>query len=165
MATSQPTEIQTEGEVDVNEAVKEILAEMEAEEQDPLEGMGNAQIAEIYHQMKPEDQRLFGQFKRFHKRYYETHGHDAPSHQLTRGIVQQMFPGYRPPTLRPLPRRGPNCWPQSDLRSCASSWDWQSQLSCRHIHHHQRHPNTCRYLSLQDFCRGKIRRGQLSNSQ
>ena len=90
MATSQPTEIQTEGEVDVNEALKEILAEMEAEEQDPLEGLGNAQIAEIYRQMKPEDQRLFRQFKRF---YYETHGHDAPSHQLTHGIVQQMFPG------------------------------------------------------------------------
>ena len=93
MATSQPTEIPTEGEVDVNEAVKEILAEMEAEEQDPLEGLGNAQIAEIYHQMKPEDQHLFRQFKRFHKHYYETHGHDAPSHQLTRGIMQQMFPG------------------------------------------------------------------------
>ena len=93
MATSQPTEIQTEGEIDVDEAVKEILAEMEAEEQEPLEGMGNAQIAEIYRQMKPEDQRLFRQFKRFHKRYYETHGHDAPSHQLTRRIVQQMFSG------------------------------------------------------------------------
>ena len=93
MATSQPTEIQAEGEVNVDEAVKEILAEMEAEEQDPMEGMGNAQIAEIYHRMKPEDQRLFRQFKRFHKQYYETHGHDAPSHQLTRGIVQQMFPG------------------------------------------------------------------------
>ena len=93
MATSQPTEIQAEGEIDVDEAVKEILAEMEAEEQDPLEGMGNAQIAEIYHRMTPEDQRLFRQFKRFHKQYYETHGHDAPSHQLTRGIVQQMFPG------------------------------------------------------------------------
>ena len=93
MATSQPTEIPTEGEVDVNEAVKEILAEMEAEEQDPLEGLGNAQIAEIYHRMTPEDQCLFRQFKRFHKQYYETHGHDAPSHQLTRGIVQQMFPG------------------------------------------------------------------------
>ena len=53
--------------------------------------MGNAQLAEIYHRMKPEDQRLL--FKRFHKQYYETHGHDAPSHQLTRGIVQQMFPG------------------------------------------------------------------------
>ena len=93
MATSQPTEIQAEGEVDVNEAIKEILAEMEAEEQDPLEGLGNVQIAEIYHRMTPEDQRLFRQFKRFHKQYYETHGHDAPSHQLTRGIVQQMFPG------------------------------------------------------------------------
>ena len=77
----------------MNKAVKEILAEMEAEEQDPLEGMGNAQIAEIYHQMTPEDQRLFRQFKRFHKQYYETNGHGAPSHQLTRGIVQQMFPG------------------------------------------------------------------------
>ena len=66
---------------------------MEVEEQDPLEGMGNTQIAEIYHRMTPEDQCLFRQFKRFHKQYYETHGHDAPSHQLTRGIVQQMFPG------------------------------------------------------------------------
>ena len=66
---------------------------MEAEEQDPLKGMGNTQIAEVYHWMKPEDRRLFRQFKRFHKLYYETHGHDAPSHQLTRGIVQQMFPG------------------------------------------------------------------------
>ena len=36
MATSQTTEIQAEGEVNVDEAVKEILAEMEAEEQDPI---------------------------------------------------------------------------------------------------------------------------------
>ena len=93
MATSQPTEIQAEGEISMDEAVKEILTKMEAEEQDPLEGMGNAQIAEIYHRMTPEDQRLFRQFKRFHKQYYETHGHDALSHQLTRGIIQQMFPG------------------------------------------------------------------------
>ena len=93
MATSHPFETPVEGDVDIDEAVKQILAEMEAEEQDPLEGMGNAQVAEIYHRMKPEDQHLFRQFKRFHKRYYETHRHDAPSHQLTRGIVQQMFPG------------------------------------------------------------------------
>ena len=92
MATSHPIETPIEGDVDVDEAVKQILVEMEVEEQDPLEGMGNAQIAEIYHRMKPEDQRLFRQFNRFHKHYYETHGHDAPSHQLTRGIVQQMFP-------------------------------------------------------------------------
>ena len=63
MATFQPTETQAEGEIDVDKAVKEILAEMEAEELDPLEGMGNAQIAEIYHRMTPEDQRLFRQFK------------------------------------------------------------------------------------------------------
>ena len=63
MATSQTTEMQVEGEVNVDEAVKEILAEVEAEEQDPFEGMGNAQVAEIYHRMKLEDQRLFRQFK------------------------------------------------------------------------------------------------------
>ena len=93
MATSQTTEMQAEGEVSVDKAVKEILTEMEVEEQDPTKGMGNAQIAEIYHRMKLEDQRLFRQFKRFHKQYYETHRHNAPSHQLTHGIVQQMFPG------------------------------------------------------------------------
>ena len=93
MVTSQSTEIQAEGKIDVDEAVKEILAEMEAEEQDPLEGMGNAQIAQIYHRMTQGDQHLFRQFKRFHKQYYKTHGHDAPSHQLTHGIIQQMFPG------------------------------------------------------------------------
>ena len=94
MATSQTTDMQVEGEVSMDEAVKEMLAaEVEAEEQDPIEGMGNAQIAEVYYRMNPEDRRLFRQFKRFHKLYYETHGHDAPTHQLTRGIVQQMFPG------------------------------------------------------------------------
>ena len=60
MATSHPFETPIEGDVDVDEAVKQILAEMEAEEQDPLEGMGNAQIAEIYHRMKPEDQACLG---------------------------------------------------------------------------------------------------------
>ena len=59
MATHEPAM-----QVDVEEAVREMLAvEVEAEEQDPFEGMGNAQVAEIYHRMKPEDQRLFRQFK------------------------------------------------------------------------------------------------------
>ena len=89
MATHQPAM-----QVDIEEAVREMLAvKVEAKEQDPFKGMGNAQVAEIYHRMKPEDQRLFGQFKRFHKQYYETHGHDVPRYQLTCGIVQQMFPG------------------------------------------------------------------------
>ena len=65
MATSHPFETPVESDVDVDEAVKQILAEMEVEEQDPLEGMGNAQVAKIYHQMKPEDQRLFGNSRSF----------------------------------------------------------------------------------------------------
>ena len=94
MATSQTTEMQVEGEVSVEEAVKEMLEiKVEEDEGDPFEGMNNAQVAEIYHKMKPEDQRLFRQFKRFHKLHYETHRHDAPSHQLARGIIREMFSG------------------------------------------------------------------------
>ena len=59
MATSHPVETPIEGDVDIDEAVKQILAEMEVEEQDPLEGMGNAQVAEIYYRMRPEDQPCF----------------------------------------------------------------------------------------------------------
>ena len=93
MATSHPVETPVESNIDIDEAVKQILAEMEVEEeQDPLEGMGNAQVAEIYYRMRPEDQRLFRQFKRFHKRYYETHGHDATSHQLTHGMRSTDVP-------------------------------------------------------------------------
>ena len=55
MATSQTTEMQVEGEVSVEEAVKEMLEiEVEEDEGDPFEGMNNAQVAEIYHKMKPE---------------------------------------------------------------------------------------------------------------
>ena len=36
MATSHPVETPVEGDVDIDEAVKQILAEMEVEEQDPL---------------------------------------------------------------------------------------------------------------------------------
>ena len=94
MVTSQTTEMQVEGEVSVEEAVKEMLEiEVEEDEGDPFEGMNNAQVAEIYYKMKPEDQRLFRQFKRFHKLHYETHGHDTPSHQLARGIIREMFLG------------------------------------------------------------------------
>ena len=94
MATSQTTEMQVEGEVSVEEVVKEMLEiEVEEDEGDPFKGMNNAQVAEIYYKMKPEEQRLFRQFKRFHKLHYETHGHDAPSHQLARGIIREMFLG------------------------------------------------------------------------
>ena len=67
--------------------------EVEEDEGDPFEGMNNAEVAEIYYKMKPEDQCLFRQFKRFHKLHYETDGHDTPSHQLARGIIREMFSG------------------------------------------------------------------------
>ena len=60
---------------------------------DPLEGLTNVKIAEIYRKLKPEDLHLFRQFKRFHKTYYNLHGHNALSHQLTRGIVSEIFGG------------------------------------------------------------------------
>ena len=88
MATPQATEMQVEGEIGIEEAVKEVLEiEVEEDEGDPFEGMNNAQVAEIYYKMKPEDQRLFRQFKCFHKLHYETHRHDTISHQLARGII------------------------------------------------------------------------------
>ena len=94
MATSQPTEMQVEGEIGVEEAVKELLdIEVEEDKGDPFEGMKNAQVAEIYYKMKPEDRRLFRQFKSFHKLYFNVHGHDPPSHHLTRGIIREIFSG------------------------------------------------------------------------
>ena len=88
MATPQATEMQVEGKIGVEEAVKEMLEiEVEEDKGDPFEGMNNAQVAEIYYKMKPEDRRLFRQFKSFHKLPYDLHGHDAPSHHLARGII------------------------------------------------------------------------------
>ena len=66
---------------------------MEEDKRDPFQGMNNTQIAEIYNKIKPEDCWLFRQFKSFHKLYYNLHGHDAPSHHLARGIVNQIFSG------------------------------------------------------------------------
>ena len=94
MATSQPTEMQVEGEISVQAAVKELVEiEVEEDKGDPFEGMNNAQITDIYHQMKPEDCRLFRQFKSSHKLYFNLHGHDVPSHHLTRGIISEIFSG------------------------------------------------------------------------
>ena len=110
MATPQATEMQVEGEIGVEEAVKEMLEiEVEEDERDLFEGMNNAQVAEIYYKMKLEDQRLFRQFKHFHKLHYDTHGHDTPSHQLARGIIQEMPRGYQREMRRLLQKPGQSC--------------------------------------------------------
>ena len=91
MATSQ----RTEQEPSVERALEQIAdIEVEAEgEGNPLEGLGNQQIAEIYRRLSPEDRQLFQQFKAFHKLHYDLYSHDAPSHQLARGIIKEMFSG------------------------------------------------------------------------
>ena len=82
-----------EPEPSVERALQQI-AEMEGEEEgDPLEGLSNKEIAEIYYKLTPEDRHLFRQFKRFHKLHYELYGHGAPSYKLARGIVNEMFSG------------------------------------------------------------------------
>ena len=89
MARSQ----RTEEEPSVERALEQI-ADIEVEEEgegDPVEGLENQQIAEIYHQLSPGDRQLFRQFKAFHKLHYDLYGHGTPSHQLARGIIQKMF--------------------------------------------------------------------------
>ena len=87
--------MQVESEPSVERALQQIAnIEMEGEEEgDPLEGLGNKEIAEIYNRLTPGDRQLFRQFKRFHKLHYELYGHDAPSYQLACGIIKEMFSG------------------------------------------------------------------------
>ena len=91
MATSMQVKAE---EITVEQAVQEIVdIEVEEDEGDPLQRLNNAAIAEIYGKLKPEDRQLCCQFKKFHKTYYELHGHNAPSHQLVIGIIREMFSG------------------------------------------------------------------------
>ena len=165
MATSHPFETPVEGDVDVDEAVKQVLAEKEAEEQDPLEGMGNAQVAEIYHRMKPEDQRLFRQFKRFHKRYYETHGHDAPSHQLTRGIVQQMFPGLPSANAETIAKARAKLLATERLKELCKQLGLAVPTQLQAYPPPLEAPSSRHHLNLHVSCQGRTRRGwQHSNN-
>ena len=88
------TSMQVEAEPSVERALQQISnIEVEGEGEDPLEGLGNKEIAEIYKKLTPEDRQLFRQFKKFHKLHYELYGHDVPSYQLACGIITEMFSG------------------------------------------------------------------------
>ena len=82
----------TSSEIDIETAVEEVL-QAPLQDEDPLECLTNTQIAEVYARLTPEDQRLFLQFKAFHRQYYNQHGETMPSYQLARGIVRQIFSG------------------------------------------------------------------------
>ena len=89
------TSMQVEPEPSVECALQQIASiEMDGEEEsNPLEGLGNKEIAEIYNRLTPGDRQLFRQFKKFHKLHYELYGHDMPSYQLAHGIIKEMFSG------------------------------------------------------------------------
>ena len=165
MATSHPVETPVESDVDIDEAVKQILAEMEAEEQDPLEGMGNAQVAEIYHRMTPEDQRLFRQFKRFHKRYYETHGHDAPSHQLTRGIVQQMFPELPSADAETIAKARAELLAAERIKELCKQLGLAIPTQLQTYPPRQETPSTRHHQNHHDSCQGKRKKGRLNSKR
>ena len=164
MVASPTTEMQIEGEVSMDEAVKEMLAaEVESEEQDPIEGMGNAQIAEVYYRMTPEDRRLLRQFKKFHKLYYETHGHDAPTHELTRGIVQQMFPGLPSADADIIAGMRKEILATERLRELCKQLGLAVPTQLQTYPSPPEAPEYPPRLSHHDFCPGKTRRGQLNN--
>ena len=88
------TSMQVKAEPSVEHALQQVSdVEVEGEEEDPLENLGNKEIGEIYRKLTQEDRQLFRQFKKFHKLHYELYGHDAPSYKIARGIVNQMFSG------------------------------------------------------------------------
>ena len=125
--------------------------------------MGNAQVAEIYHRMTPEDQRLFRQFKRFHKRYYETHGHDAPSHQLTRGIVQHMFPGLPSADAETIAKARAELLAEERIKELCKQLGLAIPTNCRRTHHDRRHPSICHHQNHHDSCQDKRKRGRLNS--
>ena len=84
MATKESSEIET--------AVEEVM-HMPLRDEDPLDCLTNTQVAEVYSRLSPPDQKLFLQFREFHRQYYNQHGETMPSYQLARGIVQQIFSG------------------------------------------------------------------------
>ena len=84
MATKESSEIET--------AIEEVM-QMPLQDEDPLECLTNTQVAEVYSRLSPPDQKLFLQFKEFHRQYYNLHGETMPSYQLARGIVREIFSG------------------------------------------------------------------------
>ena len=82
----------TSTDIDIDTAVEEVL-QTSLRDEDPLDCLTNTQVAEVYSRLSAPDQRLFLQFKEYHRQYYNQHGESMPSYQLARGIVRQIFSG------------------------------------------------------------------------
>ena len=161
------TSMQVEAEPSVEQAIQQISnIQVEGEEEeDPLEGLNNKEIAEIYKKLTLEDRQLFRQFKKFHKLYYELYDHDARNHQLTHGIINKMFSGI------PAKDEEVIAVARAEIsRAYANSWDWPSQLSyssARRLRHQSIHHLLCHHGSpcikknRSDWCRAPHNRSHL----
>ena len=65
MATPQASEIDT--------VVEEVM-QVALQDEDPLDCLTNTEVAEVYSRLNPQDQKLFLQFKEFHRQYYNLQG-------------------------------------------------------------------------------------------
>ena len=130
-----------------------------------MRGWAKPKLPKFYHWMKPEDQRLFRQFKRFHKRYYETHGHDAPSHQLTRSIVQQMFPGLPSADADTIAKARAELLAAERLKELCKQLGLAVPTQPQAYPPPPEVPEYHRHLSHHDSCQDRTRRGwQLNNN-
>ena len=83
----------TTAEKEIAEAIKEVLAQEVDPDEDPLELLSHREIAEVYGKLNPDDQKLFRQFKQFHKQHHKLYGYTTQASHLSRGIVKEIFHG------------------------------------------------------------------------
>ena len=91
--TTEQKDAPTTAEKEIAEAIEEVLAQEVDPDEDPLELLSHREIAEVYGKLSPEDQRLFRQFKQFHKQHHKVYGYDMQASHLSRGIVKEIFRG------------------------------------------------------------------------
>ena len=74
------------------EVVKLIEAETD-EGGDILEELTDQDIRGIYEQLSHEDERRFGQFRKFHRQYFGVYGEHLPSYHMARQVMKDLMPG------------------------------------------------------------------------
>ena len=91
--TTKEKDAPTTAEKEIAEAIEEVLAQEVDPDEDPLELLSHREIAEVYGKLNPDDQKLFRQFKQFHKLHHKLYGYDTQASHLSRGIVKEIFRG------------------------------------------------------------------------
>ena len=90
---TEEKDVPTTAEKEIVEAIEEVLAQEVDPDKDPLELLSHREIAEVYEKLNPDDQKLFRQFKQFHKQHQKLYGYDTQASHLSRGIVKEIFRG------------------------------------------------------------------------